>query len=144
MDSKGSEQLEAMIYEIRGQKVMLDADLARLYGVETKALNRAVNRNSERFPPDFMVQLTENEEEILRCQIGTLRFAAWATSQIPPLRLHRTRHRHALQRPSSGAEAKIAALEKNTSALFKLVFERHERVEKRAPVLPPHRRKIGF
>jgi len=54
---------------------MLDSDLARMYRVETKALNRAVQRNRERFPADFMFQLTPEEREILRCQIGTLRSA---------------------------------------------------------------------
>jgi len=53
---------------------MLDADLAELYGVETKALNRAFMRNRERFPEDFAFQLTENEFEDLRCQIGTSRW----------------------------------------------------------------------
>jgi hypothetical protein len=51
--------------------VILDSDIAELYGVETKALNRAVKRNIERFPADFMFQLTEEEMENLRCQIGT-------------------------------------------------------------------------
>lgn len=61
------------IHYVRGQKVMLDTDLARLYRVETKALNRAVMRNRDRFPADFMFQLTVEEEEVLRCQIGTLK-----------------------------------------------------------------------
>lgn len=64
------EQIESRIFLIRGQKVMLDADLAELYGVETGALNRAVKRNSERFPEDFMFQLTTDEYEALRCQNG--------------------------------------------------------------------------
>ena len=60
------------IYEIRGQKVMLDFDLAELYGVENKHLKRAVNRNIKRFPPDFMFQLSQIElNSVLRCQIGT-------------------------------------------------------------------------
>lgn len=62
------------IYFIRGYRVMLDSDLADLYGVETKNLNKAVKRNLKRFPDDFMFQLTEEEHEILRFQIGTLRF----------------------------------------------------------------------
>lgn len=57
------------IYEIRGQRVMLDRDLAALYGVETRALNQAVKRNIERFPEDFMFQLTKGETEILKSQI---------------------------------------------------------------------------
>ncbi|WP_264535867.1 ORF6N domain-containing protein [Flavobacterium sp. N1736] len=56
---------------IRGQKVMLDSELAILYGVETKQLKRQVRRNIERFPEDFMFELTEIESEILRSQIGT-------------------------------------------------------------------------
>jgi hypothetical protein len=56
---------------MRGETVMLDRDLAVLYGVETKFLNRAVKRNLQRFPLDFMFQLTQDEAESLRCQIGT-------------------------------------------------------------------------
>jgi hypothetical protein len=58
------------ILYIRGHRVMLDSDLAKLYQVETGALNRAVQRNKLRFPEDFMFQLTEIEEESLRCQFG--------------------------------------------------------------------------
>lgn len=65
-----TESIEAKILFIREQKVMLDADLAELYGVETGALNRAVKRNIERFPEDFMFQLTSEEFADLRCQIG--------------------------------------------------------------------------
>ena len=57
------------IYEIRGQKVMIDRDLAELYGVETRALNQAVKRNIERFPDDFMFQLTPDEFEQWKSQI---------------------------------------------------------------------------
>jgi hypothetical protein len=66
-----AERIESRIYLIRGEKVILDSDLAELYGVETKALNRAVRRNVERFPRDFMFQLTSKEFDALRCQIGT-------------------------------------------------------------------------
>ena len=65
------EKIEKAIYLIRGEKVMLDRDLAGLYAVETKILNRAVKRNLKRFPLDFMFQLTEEEAKALRCQIGT-------------------------------------------------------------------------
>ena len=64
-------QIKDLIYEIRGQKVMLDSDLAGLYEIETKALNRAVKRNIERFPDFFMFQLKEEEFNSLRCQFGT-------------------------------------------------------------------------
>ena len=63
--------IKSMIRDIRGQQVMLDFDLAFLYGVETKVLNQAVKRNINRFPEDFMFKLTKNELETLRLQIVT-------------------------------------------------------------------------
>ena len=65
------ERIAEKILVIRGDRVMLDSDLAPLYRVETKALNRAVKRNRERFPQDFMFQLTAEEFEALRFQTGT-------------------------------------------------------------------------
>jgi ORF6N domain len=62
--------ISSVIRTVRGQKVLLDADLAKIYGVETGALNRAVIRNRKRFPADFMFQLTREEFENLRCQFG--------------------------------------------------------------------------
>ena len=68
------ENIESMVYEIRGWKVMLDFDLARIYGYETRYLNRQVQRNIEKFPEDFMFQLTKEEiEKLARCQFGTAR-----------------------------------------------------------------------
>ena len=64
-------QIENLIYEIRGKQVMLDSDLAKLYEVETKQLNRQVKRNIERFDEDFMFQLTDLEYQNLKCQNGT-------------------------------------------------------------------------
>jgi ORF6N domain len=61
--------IESHIFALRGEKVLLDVDLAQIYGVPTKALNRAVKRNKERFPEDFLFQLTR--DELMRCQIGT-------------------------------------------------------------------------
>lgn len=66
------ERIASAILHLRGQKVMLDSDLANLYGVETKALNQAVKRNLDRFPEDFMFQLTWEEAEAARSQIVTL------------------------------------------------------------------------
>ena len=63
--------IEKLIYVIRDRQVMVDSDLAMLYQVETKALNRAVKRNIKRFPEDFCFQLTTEEFEFLKCQIGT-------------------------------------------------------------------------
>lgn len=64
--------IQSKIYEIRGCRVMLDSDLAALYQVETKALKQAVKRNIDRFPEDFMFELTKEETESLRSQIVTL------------------------------------------------------------------------
>ena len=63
-------QVEQRIFLIRGQNVMLDFAIAELYGVATGALNRAVKRNADRFPADFMFQLSDKESDNLRCQIG--------------------------------------------------------------------------
>ena len=63
------EVIQSKIYDIRGQKVMLDRDLAEMYGVETRALNQAVKRNTDRFTVDFMFQLTDEETEIWKSQI---------------------------------------------------------------------------
>jgi len=63
------QQIQNKIYEIRGQRVMIDRDLAEMYGVETRVLNQAVKRNVERFPDDFMFQLTEEDWEIMSSQI---------------------------------------------------------------------------
>jgi len=65
------ELVERRIYLIRGQKVMLDSDLAEIYRVETKALNQAIRRNPDRFPEEFMFQLTQEEAESLRSQFVT-------------------------------------------------------------------------
>jgi hypothetical protein len=66
-------QIERHIRVIRGQKVLLDQDLALLYGVPTKILNQAVRRNLDRFPDDFMLQLSAEEASALRSQIVTLK-----------------------------------------------------------------------
>lgn len=67
------EEIKSKIYNIRGMQVMLDKDLAELYGVEVKRLNEAVKRNIERFPDDFMFQLNKDEYELLRSQFATLK-----------------------------------------------------------------------
>jgi phage regulator Rha-like protein len=65
------QSIKSMIYKIRGYQVMLDADLAKIYQVETKRLNEAVKRNIDRFPPEFMFRLTKDEYENLKSQIAT-------------------------------------------------------------------------
>jgi len=77
-----SRRIEQAILQVRGHRVMLDADLAALYGVETGALVRAVKRNAYRFPEDFMFQLTSQEFEILRCQFGIS--SSWGGRRHPP------------------------------------------------------------
>jgi hypothetical protein len=76
-----AERIEAAILLLRGQKVLLDADLAALYGVETRALVQAVKRNAERFPDDFMFQLTWDEARALRSQSVILNGAPAPRSQ---------------------------------------------------------------
>jgi len=73
--------IKSKIYEIRGAKVMLDFDLAEIYRVETKYLKRAVMRNIERFPDDFMFELTNQEFANLRYQIGT---SSWGGARYLP------------------------------------------------------------
>ena len=71
LESVTPEKIQTLIYEIRGFQVMLDSDLAKLYQIETKNLNKAAQRNVERFPEDFRFQLTDEETNFLRFQIGT-------------------------------------------------------------------------
>ena len=74
MENVTAQTIEDKIFTIRGVQVMLDKDLAELYGVETKRINEQVKRNIERFPEEFCFQLTKVEVEILRSQIVILRF----------------------------------------------------------------------
>lgn len=78
------EPIKRKIYEIRGYKVMLDSDLAELYNVETKNLKRAVRANIERFPDDFMFELTKEEYESLRCKYFTLKSGRGMHSKYLP------------------------------------------------------------
>lgn len=90
--------IQNKIYEVRGQRVMLDFDLASMYGVETRVLNQSVKRNIERFPKDFMFQLTKGEWEILKSQIVMSSFPdnqedGSLTSQIVTLKNGRGQHK---------------------------------------------------
>lgn len=92
--------IDNKIYEIRGQKVMLDFDLAEMYEIETKYLKQMVRRNAERFPEDFMFQLSNEEVnclisrfEVANCNLKQRRYP------LLPFRLHRTRRRHAFRYP---------------------------------------------
>jgi hypothetical protein len=76
-----AERIQKCIYLIRGQKILLDEDLAGLYGVETRVLNQAVTRNMERFPEDFAFRLSKEEFENLKSQIVT---SSWGGRRKPP------------------------------------------------------------
>ncbi len=81
MEIVNSGEITAKIYEIRGQKVMLDSDLAELYQVETKRINEAVRRNADRFPKDFVFEIVDEEYEILRSQFAT---SSWGGKRYAP------------------------------------------------------------
>ena len=78
-----ADRLGQLIYEIRGQRVMLDSDLAKIYGVPTKSLNLAVKRNAKRFPKDFIFQLTREEADNLRFQIETSKVGRGGRRYVP-------------------------------------------------------------
>ncbi len=160
-------RIEKMIFIIRGQKVMLDSDLATLYDVETGALNRQVKRNTDRFPKDFMFQLSASEYETLKCQIGranvrggrrTLPFvftengvamlSSVLTSKnaiqvnISIMRIF-NKIRNILAADETLAQ-RLLQLEKGTNQLFRIVFERLDKLEAETPILPHKRKKIGL
>ncbi|MGH9340803.1 MAG: ORF6N domain-containing protein [Acidobacteriota bacterium] len=161
------EAIERRIYLIRGQKVMLDSDLAELYGVETFNLNKAVKRNIDRFPGDFMFQLTSEEAARLRFQIGMSkpsgrggrRYLPYAfTEQGVAMLSSVLRSERAVQvnilimrafvrlREILGTHRdlalKLEALEKKYDAKFKVVFDAIR--ELMAPTPVPQKRQIGF
>jgi hypothetical protein len=84
--------IQNRIFELRGERVMLDRDLADLYGVESKVLNQTVKRNGKRFPSDFMFQLAKEEFEGLRSQIEALEKSNPLRSQIVTLKTGRGKH----------------------------------------------------
>ena len=156
--------VERAVFLIRGHKVILDASLAELYKVETKALVRAVKRNIERFPPDFMLRISEAELSHLRYQIGTS--SSWGGRRYQPYAFTEQgvamlssvlRSARAVQvnieimrafvrpRQMVGANVelakKLAVLEKRCDSQFRLVFDAiRELIE------PPRKpvRRIGF
>ena len=158
------ERIERAIILVRGEKVMLDSDLAEIYGVETKALNRAVKRNESRFPSDFMFQLTAEEVANLRCQIGTSssyggrRYLPYAFTEHGALMLANVLNSERAAQTSvmvvrafvklrqmlaSNAELarKLAAMEKKYEAQFKVVFDAIRQLM--SPPAKP-KREIGF
>jgi len=158
------ERIERAIFLIRGQKVMLDFDLAALYGVETKVLIQAIKRNQDRFPKDFMFQLTNDEFSNLRSQIVT---SSWGGRRYPPyvfteqgiamlssvlnskraikvnIEIMRAFvHLRQLLASNEELARKLEALEKKYDAQFKIVFEAiRELMEPSETKAKP---KIGF
>jgi hypothetical protein len=161
-------QAERRVFLLRNLRVMFDYDLAELYGVETGALNRAVKRNADRFPDDFMFQLTAEEHEALKCQIGissdwggrrrslpyafteqgvamlssVLRSSRAVQVNIAIMRAF-VRLREMLL-TNAGLARKLAALESKYDSQFKFVFDAIRQLM--APPPPPEEPKkdIGF
>ena len=158
------ERISQAILLLRGQKVMLDADLAVLYGVETKTLVQAVKRNIERFPEDFMFQLTKQEFDNLRSQSVT---SSWGGRRYPPYAFTEQgvamlssvlRSERAVQVnieimrafvslrqmlvTNTALARKLATLEKKYDAQFKVVFDAIRELMK--PPEPKKKRPIGF
>jgi phage regulator Rha-like protein len=158
------ERIERAILSIRGEKVMLDSDLAELYGVTTKMLNQAVKRNASRFPKDFMFQLTETEksEVVTNCDhLARLKFSPYlpyAFTEHGALMLANVLNSERAAQTSvqvvrafvrlrqmlaSNAELarKLDAMEKKYDAQFKVVFDA---VRQLMSPPEPKRREIGF
>ncbi len=163
-----AERIERSILLIRGHKVMLDTDLAALYGVETKQLVRAIKRNISRFPPDFMFQLSKDDFENLRCHFGTS--SQWGGRRYPPyafteqgvamlssvlkskravqvnIEIMRTfvRLRRILASHAELAR-KLDALEKKYDAQFRVVFDAIRQLSSPPESEPePPKKRIGF
>ena len=158
-----SERIESKIYFVRGQKVMIDRDLAELYGVTTGNLNKAVDRNLDRFPDDFMFQLTKAEFKNLIFQFGTSSWGgtrklsrAFTEQGVAMLSsvLHSKRavqvniqimrtftKLRALLSTHKDLQRKIEEMEKKYDQQFRVVFDTI-----RALITPPEtkRKKIGF
>ena len=148
---------------------MLDGDLAKLYEIETKALNRSVRRNLKRFPDDFMFQITDLENEFLKYQFGTSKKGRGGKQKLPLVFTENgVAMLSSVLRSERAIEVNIAImriftklrsflllereltermdkLEKGTVKMFKTVFERMDNLEDQiTPQLPPNRKKIGL
>lgn len=158
------ERIERAILLVRGDKVMLDSDLAEIYGVETKRVNEQVRRNLSRFPPDFMFQLNQKEWDSLRPQFATLKrgqhrkYLPYAFTEHGALMLANVLNSERAAQTSvqvvrafvrlrqllaSNAELarKLDALERKYDTQFKVVFVA---IRKLMTPVPPKRREIGF
>ncbi len=124
---KARQPIDQLIRTLRGEKVILDADLAEIYGVPTKAFNQAVKRNSDRFPPDFCFQLTAKEWASLRSQIVTIEIEPSEKegdpnlrSQIATLKRGRGQHRKYLPYAFTEHGAIMAATVLNSPEAVKM------------------------
>lgn len=159
------ERITSKIYLIRGHKVMIDRDLADLYGVDTAQLKRAVRRNKDRFPKDFMIELTKEEMDDWRCQFGTsiadkmgLRYAPLAfTEQGVAMLSGVLRSKRAVQAniqimraftklrqmlsTHEDLKKKIEAIEKKYDQQFQVVFEA---IRQLLETEAKSKKKIGF
>jgi hypothetical protein len=162
-----SERIQQAIFLIRGEKVMLDGDLAGLYGVETRVLNQAVKRNGRRFPADFMFQLTREEaaavlnsrsQFVILKQGENIKFLPYAFTEQGIAMLSSVLHSdRAVQvnieivrtfvrlrqmlSSNAGLARQLAALEKKYDMKFKIVFDAIRELMSPAQ---PKRREIGF
>ncbi len=166
------EKIETMIYTVRGLRVMLDSDLAKLYGVETKVLNQAINRNLERFPPDFLLVPNSSELATLRSQfvtLGKLTSRNHILKRTPKLLTENgvamlssvlsseraiqinisimrtfTKLRSFLAMESA-LKSEVREFKNESTELFKIVFERLDHIDKQiTPRLPANRKKISL
>ena len=168
MESLIQTKIERMIYLIRGHKVMLDSNLAELYQVTTGRLNEQVKRNIDRFPLDFMFQISEKEFEELRSLIGN-ESEKWGGRSKPPMvfsdcgvamlssvlsssraiQINISIMRTFIKMRSfiameSGLAERVGRLEKGTNQLFKAVFERLDNLEETLPEHSKDRKRIGI
>ncbi|MGB2662108.1 MAG: ORF6N domain-containing protein [Candidatus Omnitrophota bacterium] len=159
-----ADKIKGKIYQIRGRNVMLDKDLAELYGVETKQLTRQVRRNIDRFPNDFMFLLTKKEVTNLRCQFGTsswggMRYVPYAfteqgvamlssvlnSKRAIKVNIQIMRAFVSLKRMAftyEGLRRKIEAMEKKYDGQFQIVFKAIKKLMEPPPAKP--KRRIGF
>ena len=157
--------LEKRIFEIRGERVMLDSDLAHLYGVDTKRINEQVSRDISRFPADFMFQLTRVEYEVLKSQIATSKLGSGGKQKQPlvftengvamlstvlsseraiQVNIAIMRTFTKLRSYFAMESNKVDRLERETTHLFRIVFQRLDGIEERVPTVNPQRKKIGL
>lgn len=165
------EQIKKMIYVIRGQKVMLDSDLAKLYGVETKRLVEQVKRNQDRFPEDFMFICNSSEIEDLRSQIATTNTTSvWNHKRRSPPLVFTENGVAMLSSVLNSKQAiqinisimriftklrsfmmlekelvtRMSRLESETTEIFKAVFEKLDSLDEQLPAYKKNRIKIGL